>query len=340
MTTTKFKIADRPEHVDAAACRMEAGVVQFMNGDEATKSDGILHPVSMVARSPNPVNHWYWGKTVHDLSGVRFHKDTIVIDYCHDDTQVIGFLDKFNVGGSEGLQCTGAIVRQPGIAEKVVTNATNGVPYESSIYFDRDVLILEWVEDGASVEVNGFTFEGPGVVIREWMLRAVSVCPHGYDMNTETRFSHQSNPTVNVTYKEPTMADTNVPQGAIDKLTQEIEELKTKLAASSGEPEQPQDLPSALEKIKELETKLAAPKAEEGNQDLEAKLAATNEPADDDVDAKIEALEKKFEAKFAHAGSSSGESASGDGSGEGKEAPVKWRGLFKFARDQQQATSE
>ena len=209
MTTEiqKFDFSNPPTEVDASACMLEAASpVQFQDtqGDDVT-----VHPITMIARSPHAIDHWYWGRMVHDLAGCRFHKDTIVVDYCHDDRKVIGYLDSKKIVEA-GLEVSGAIVVQPGIAKEVVTNAKHKVPYEASIFFDRDVMLLEQVGEGVTVEVNGTTFEGPGVVAREWSLRAVSVCPHGYDGNTETRFqSDEKGRSVSVTFKESQMSTKN-----------------------------------------------------------------------------------------------------------------------------------
>lgn len=40
--------------------------------------------------------------------------------------------------------------------------------------------------DGEIAPVNGYDFEGPGVIIREWPLRGVAICPYGADANTES----------------------------------------------------------------------------------------------------------------------------------------------------------
>jgi hypothetical protein len=34
--------------------------------------------------------------------------------------------------------------------------------------------------------VNGYQFEGPGIIVREWPLRGVAICPYGADANTES----------------------------------------------------------------------------------------------------------------------------------------------------------
>jgi hypothetical protein len=61
-----------------------------------------------------------------------------------------------------------------------------GVPYEASIFFGGDGIKIEEVGEGKMQTVNGRQFDGPGVIIREWPLRGVAICPYGADQNTES----------------------------------------------------------------------------------------------------------------------------------------------------------
>jgi len=60
--------------------------------------------------------------------------------------------------------------------------STSGTPYEASIYFGGDGIRVEEVAEGQVAQVNGFQFASPGIVIREWPLRGVAVCPYGAEM--------------------------------------------------------------------------------------------------------------------------------------------------------------
>ena len=257
---------DLPDFVDSTMTRFKVGNVQFIEGN----SDGVVkHPIRMLARTNQPLDHWYWGRIVHDMEGMKFHKDSIVVDYCHDEDKIIGYLDSHGTSDS-GFTCEGALVRIPGgKAEEVIVNGANGVPYEASIYWDPDSgVIVEQIGEGMSSEVNGFTFHGPGVIIRECKLRAVAVCPHGYDMNAETQFTTPGNRNVKLTYKDgKTMPkETNPAEDQPTELTteQKFEELSKKYddleakfeASKKGEGDEPKDLPAALARIKHLQTQL------------------------------------------------------------------------------------
>ena len=70
-------------------------------------------------------------------------------------------------------------------ATEIVYKMKNGVPYESSINFAGEGIKVQEIGEGEIAEVNGYQFEGPGVIIREWPLRGVAICPYGADSNTE-----------------------------------------------------------------------------------------------------------------------------------------------------------
>jgi hypothetical protein len=176
--------------VPANAFCCEATVFELgENGEDAKTA-----PVRLVARTGKPISHWYWGKLVHDLVGVHRHKSHLPIDYLHDPNQVIGYLNRFDVvKASEDavpdLVCSGALVPYKGDdrATEIIHKARAGVPYEASIYWGGEGVVIEEVGEGAEVEVNGYKLAGPATVIRKWPLRGVAVCPYGADMNTKTQ---------------------------------------------------------------------------------------------------------------------------------------------------------
>ena len=172
-------------NIPAAALTMTIGEFALGDNGEGAKSA----PVTITARSGQPVEHWYWGRIVHDLSGMT-HKSRVAIDYCHRQDEPIGYLNKFDIASGD-LVTSGALVPygESDRATEVIHKSQNGVPYEASINFGGDGIVLEEVGEGASVEVNGTTFSGPGVVVRKWPLRGVAVCIYGQDANTSTEFA-------------------------------------------------------------------------------------------------------------------------------------------------------
>ena len=174
------------EEYPVAALRFNAAV----EIEQATESEPAK--VRMLARSAQPIEHWFWGTIVHDNSGAKF-KDSIPLDYCHLDTEVIGFANSADIkrDESENLTVDGQLTpfKEDDRASEILAKAKMGVPYEASINFAGDGVKIERVKEGESTEVNGYEFNGPGVVVREWPLRGIAVCPYGADGNTKSEFS-------------------------------------------------------------------------------------------------------------------------------------------------------
>jgi hypothetical protein len=159
-------------------------------GDAA--ANGALVPFTMTARTGDPVDHWWWGRCVHDMSGMQLGKDVLPVDWCHDADEIMGFADKFKTDSGD-LVVSGSLTPMPDDdddrAAEVIYKQKLGVPYEASIDFSGDEPVIEYIPEGTSVGVNGKQFDGPGVIFREWTLRSVAICPYGQDPDTCTEFS-------------------------------------------------------------------------------------------------------------------------------------------------------
>ena len=168
--------------IPAAAGVLAGGELFVSNNGEGSKTAKFR----MVARSAQPIDHWWWGRVVHDIAGAAF-KSRIPIDYAHNDAEIIGYGNNIE-GTKEGLIVSGAFTpfTEHDRASEVVHKLAAGVPYEASINFGGDGMKVQDIAEGEVTDVNGYQFEGPGVVIREWPLRGVAVCPYGADANTET----------------------------------------------------------------------------------------------------------------------------------------------------------
>ena len=169
--------------IPSAACQFAGGEVALGDNGPGAKSA----PVRIKARSGQPLEHWFWGKVVHDLAGMRLHKSRLTIDYAHNDSEVLGYLNHFE-SESGDLMTSGAIIpfSEGDRASEVLFKMREGVPYEASIFFGGDGIKVQEVAEGEVSPVNGYDFAGPGVIIREWPLRGVAICPYGADANTES----------------------------------------------------------------------------------------------------------------------------------------------------------
>ena len=186
---------DESKKVPAAACRFAGNRFEFA---DAGDDDANAAPVRVLARSGKPIDHWYWGRVVHDLAGIQ-RKETVPLDWCHDDDQVIGFLDEFDVSNGD-LECGGTLIpyQEGDRANEILFKGRAGVPYEASIFWGGAGIKIEELGTDATAEVNGYTLEGPATIIREWPLRGVAICPYGADQNTQSEFSSQEEVSVTV----------------------------------------------------------------------------------------------------------------------------------------------
>ncbi len=189
-TIDRAKI-DRPKidvaKVPASVLRFAVGAkMQFADSDPET---GIM-PFRMMARSLEAIEHYYWGRIVHDFSGMILRKDSVTVDWAHGWDEVLGFANQFSVTDA-GLEVSGSLVTtEPNDkADEVYRKGKAGVPYEASIDWNGPEVEIEYIPDLVSTEVNGRQFSGPGYVVRKWPLRAIAICRYGVDPDTRTQFS-------------------------------------------------------------------------------------------------------------------------------------------------------
>lgn len=142
-------------------------------------------PFKMLARTADPIKHWYWGYIIHDMQGFKSAKQVITVDYCHDPREVIG-VTKTQTASDAGLEITGELIAfaEKDRAAEVLFRMSEGTPYQSSMDWEYDR--VEFLEPQARTTVNGREVVGPMYIVREWTNEAVAVCPHGADSGTST----------------------------------------------------------------------------------------------------------------------------------------------------------
>jgi hypothetical protein len=266
--------------IPLAALRFAADLEMGNNGEEAKTV-----PIKVKARGPQAVDHWFFGRMVHDLAGMSLSKPRLAIDYCHREDEVMGFANKFETEG--GLVASGALTpfQEKDRASEVIFKSQQGVPYEASIFFDPAELVLEEVPQGMSVPVNGLQFAGPGVVARQWTLRGLAVCPYGQDKTTAVEFSAGKLPTeVAVRYtqsEQPPAVETATaavdPAKANDTAPEKADEAVDPEAQASAKPDEESEQEQAAKPAEEQPTPAAVPveaAALSANQDGPAFLAA------------------------------------------------------------------
>ena len=275
MSQNENKFRDIP----ASACFLAAGEIQTARKNADDRSAALR----MVARSGKPIEHPYWGNIVHDLSGVRMHKARIPVDYCHDPKEIVGYLNHFD-SGSGDLVTTGALVpfKDSDRATEVLHKMDAGVPYEASINFGGDGIKIEEIGAGQVAQVNGYQFEGPGVIVREWPLRGVAICPYGADMHTESVNFADSKTTIRATVltkpettEEVMENDTSAEVATVEEpKPEEMNEQTTEEALTAKEPAEAGAAEGAAETAEPEEA------AQTPAEEPEAELATEPQPLD------------------------------------------------------------
>jgi len=205
----------KPRKVPSNALSTPIGAWEFAESEDPRRGH-----IKLVARSGEPIDHWWWGRVVHDFSGMRLYKDRCTLDYNHWQDEVLGYADRFDVSNGE-LAVEGELIslRDDDRANEVLQKGLAGVPWEASIKFDpHDKLRIEELADGVTAEVNGRTVTGPVTILREWTLRGIAICPYGTDPNTSSEFSGRATGEVDISVftMEGDMSKDNSPEKTTD----------------------------------------------------------------------------------------------------------------------------
>jgi hypothetical protein len=174
---------------------MDQGTPEF---ELSESSDGV-RKFRMVGYSGKVIRgHWWWGNLAIDLSGGTFSKPKFPILRDHLSNMELGFSKKPKISNEEGLVFTEKEVTflENEDVDKFVENSKKGFPYQASIAALPTV--IERVEEGESVKVNGHTLKGPGTVWRKWNFKECSICVFGYDEQTTAQVFSSSGHTVDI----------------------------------------------------------------------------------------------------------------------------------------------
>ena len=159
------------------------------------KNEGAVRRMRIEANSGEPIDHWFWGKFIMDMTGMRPRGEQLWALREHDIKKPVGVLTRVGIEETRKLVAEGYFVDTPD-AKEVQKLHDEGCPFEASIYFDP--MRIEQLEKGAEVEVNGLRFAGPGMVMREWQLNEASFCVFGADKHTKAMALNEEGETVEV----------------------------------------------------------------------------------------------------------------------------------------------
>jgi len=123
--------------------------------------------------------HWYWGNIAFDLTGMKFAKKNTPVLEEHFTNRRIGFATKQEI--TDKVTFEGEFLDNQ-VAQELAADMTQGFPMEASLFIPPTV--IEQVQQGETVEVNGQKLKGPGAVFRKSLIKEVSMCVFGMDSNT------------------------------------------------------------------------------------------------------------------------------------------------------------
>lgn len=148
-------------------------------------------------------NHWYWGNLAIDLEGMVAEKKFYPVLDSHnsfDMDKIIGYSPKPDIATRKLLIEHIKFMDTPS-ATGFVKMSQDGFPFEASIQGRPHV--IERLEEGESVMVNGNKLVGPGSVWRKWTYKETSVCVFGADSNTKSKALMEGDEAVQFIEKEP-----------------------------------------------------------------------------------------------------------------------------------------
>ena len=172
------------EKVPARALRCNASAPQ-MDGEQGGKTDKTFK-ISMLARTPDAIDHYFFGPLLHDFSTIKNLPNKIALNHTHGD-KPIGYARPSIC--EDGLRLNGVITppeNDPTHPAWDIINALKaGIPLESSIDFSAPYKLVE-LPSGVSAKFNGKTVIGPMTICKDWSLRSAAACISGADPSTST----------------------------------------------------------------------------------------------------------------------------------------------------------
>lgn len=234
-------------------------------------------------------DHWYWENLAIDLTGIKFDKGKFPILEDHLTSQKIAF-------SRDPILKNGKLEIDPDKTEFVDTEVSAefqklsaaGFPYQCSIYAHPTV--VERLEEGASVEVNGFTLKGPASVWRECEFKEASVCVFGWDSKTSaTAFSKEE---VDIDMDETVLAADEKPKLKLRKEAIKEVNLMNKAELLEKYPELAEELKLEGKKEAAIESGDKESKLTQENAELKEKLEAEKD-TNEKFKGRVLSLEKK-----------------------------------------------
>ena len=227
--------------VPKSALQFAMGVVNIAKLQEGEDQD-TARRFEMVAHSGAIMPSPWFGQIAVDLEGVKVNRQDLPALRNHEDDRIVGHTEKITVDTDQGILAEGIMHPFTTDGADVLALADNGFPWQTSVYVPPTR--VEDVSAGAETEVNGHKFVGPGIILRESVLREVSFCALGRDENTSAACFADRGDTVDLSDVEFVVSpdkenDMNMQEVTLDMLKAErpelIEQLGSTFSANADE---------------------------------------------------------------------------------------------------------
>jgi hypothetical protein len=205
----------------------------------------------------------WWDDVIIDLTGVQVPSQTLpaLVDHMPYTDCVMGQTDTITIGDS--IVASGEIKAVGEEALKAISLAQTGFQFQASI--GARILSREWVDANVTTEVNGRTVTGPCCIVRQCVLREISVVVCGADGDTSFTLTEPSDPPPNPPAKTaPPATDAAVDASQTKPTPGPQSQHLVTLAATSGRPE----------RIAAMSTPNQQPTQQPNQQTSEAQIAA------------------------------------------------------------------
>jgi len=176
--------------------------------------------VKLVGYRGDIIKHWYWGNLAFDMAGLHFDKPRTPGLIDHMTSKRLTYSTERAIEPETFI--AGPFLENNN-AKELENDIKNGFPFQASLSLLPE--IVEQIEDGESVEVNGKMLKGPGAVFRKAAIYEISAVVFGAFSNTESAEYNDNNTNVTFKMKETLMSDKDKTKLTLEQFKSDHAEL-------------------------------------------------------------------------------------------------------------------
>lgn len=166
--------------------------LQFSNNNKvklgSSDKNKDLRTFEMLAYTGKAVNGGFGDPIILDVSGIEIAGPPPILRN-HNSDQVVGFSTDVKKTDNKNIEISGVVSGSTSAGKEVAQLADEGFPWQASIGFEIEK--VTFLDSKEEKQVNGSTFQGPGLVVTKSRLTESSFVPAGADgATTATVFSN------------------------------------------------------------------------------------------------------------------------------------------------------